>query len=153
MARSALLNVMVQAVLKAGKSLARDFGEVENLQVSIKGPGEFVSAADKRAEETLMKDLAKARPAFGFLTEETGVVPGRDTSHRWIIDPLDGTTNFLHGIPIFAISLGLEREGELVAGVIFNPVMNELFVAEKGGGAYLNDRRLRVAARTELPDS
>jgi myo-inositol-1(or 4)-monophosphatase len=153
MARTALLNVMVQAVLKAGRSLARDFGEVENLQVSLKGPGEFVSAADKRAEQILVNELTKARPSFGFLTEETGTIAGSDNSNRWIIDPLDGTTNFLHGIPIFAISVGLEREGEIVAGVVFNPVMNELFVAEKGGGAFLNDRRLRVAARSELADA
>ncbi len=153
MARTALLNVMVQAVLKAGRSLARDFGEVENLQVSLKGPGEFVSAADKRAEQILVTELTKARPSFGFLTEETGTIPGSDNSNRWIIDPLDGTTNFLHGIPIFAISVALERDGEIVAGVVFNPVMNELFVAEKGGGAFLNDRRLRVAGRSELSDT
>jgi myo-inositol-1(or 4)-monophosphatase len=116
MARSALLNVMVQAVLKAGRSLARDFGEVENLQVSIKGPGDFVSAADHRAEQTLMQELSRARPSYGFLTEETGAVEGKDRAHRWIIDPLDGTTNFLHGIPIFGISVGLEREGEMIAG-------------------------------------
>jgi myo-inositol-1(or 4)-monophosphatase len=153
MARTALLNVMVQAVLKAGRSLARDFGEVENLQVSLKGPGEFVSAADKRAEQILVTELTKARPSFGFLTEETGTIPGSDNSNRWIIDPLDGTTNFLHGIPIFAISVALERDGEIIAGVVFNPVMNELFVAEKGGGAFLNDRRLRVAGRSELSDT
>ena len=152
MARTALLNVMVQAVLKAGRGLARDFGEVENLQVSLKGPGDFVSAADRRADEVLIAELRKARPAFGFLTEESGVIAGSDDSHRWIIDPLDGTTNFLHGIPIFAVSLALEREGQLVAGVIFNPVLNELYVAEKGSGAYLNDRRLRVAARHKLAD-
>jgi myo-inositol-1(or 4)-monophosphatase len=152
MARTALLNVMVQAVLKAGRGLARDFGEVENLQVSLKGPGDFVSAADRRADQTLIAELRKARPAYGFLTEENGEIAGSDKSHRWIIDPLDGTTNFLHGIPIFAISLGLERDGEIVAGVIYNPVLNELYVAEKGGGAFLNDRRLRVAARRNLAD-
>ena len=152
MARTALLNVMVQAVLKAGRGLARDFGEVENLQVSLKGPGDFVSAADRRADQVLIAELTKARPAYGFLTEESGVIAGSDSSHRWIIDPLDGTTNFLHGIPLFAISLALERDGQLVAGVIFNPVMNELYVAEKGGGAFLNDHRLRVAARRDLAD-
>jgi myo-inositol-1(or 4)-monophosphatase len=152
MARTALLNVMVQAVLKAGRGLARDFGEVENLQVSLKGPGDFVSAADRRADQVLIAELRKARPAYGFLTEESGVIAGSDASHRWIIDPLDGTTNFLHGIPLFAISLALERDGQLVAGVIFNPVMNELYVAEKGSGAFLNDHRLRVAARRDLAD-
>ena len=153
MARSALLNVMVQAVLKAGRGLARDFGEVENLQVSLKGPGDFVSAADQRAEETLVAELKKARPGYAFLTEESGAIAGTDKTNRWIVDPLDGTTNFLHGIPIFAISLALERDGELVAGVIYNPVLNELYVAERGQGAFLNDRRLRVAARRELRDA
>jgi myo-inositol-1(or 4)-monophosphatase len=152
MARTALLNVMVQAVLKAGRSLTRDFGEVENLQVSLKGPGDFVSAADRRADEVLIAELRKARPAYGFLTEESGEIAGSDDSHRWIIDPLDGTTNFLHGIPLFAVSLALERDGQLVAGVVFNPVLNELYVAEKGSGAFLNDRRLRVAARRDLAD-
>ena len=153
MARSALMNVMVQAVLKAGRQLARDFGEVEHLQVSLKGPGNFVSAADHRAEQVLMAELGKARPGYGFLVEESGEVAGSDATHRWIIDPLDGTTNFLHGIPIFGISIALERDGQIVAGVVYNPAMNELFVAEKGGGAFLNDRRLRVAARTDLPDA
>lgn len=153
MPRSALLNVMVHAVTKAGRTLSRDFGEVENLQVSVKGPGEFVSAADRKAEDTLIAELSKARPGYPFLTEETGEVAGRDKSHRWIIDPLDGTTNFLHGIPIFAISVALERDGELVAGVVFNPVSNELFVAERGQGAFLNDRRLRVAQRAKLDDA
>ena len=152
MARSALLNVMVAAVMKAGRTLARDFGEVENLQVSMKGPGDFVSAADKKAEKTLIEELSRARPGYGFLTEESAPIEGTDRSHRWIIDPLDGTTNFLHGIPIFAISVALERDGQIVAGVIFNPVMNELYVAERGGGAFMNDRRLRVASRSALPD-
>jgi myo-inositol-1(or 4)-monophosphatase len=107
MARTALMNVMVQAVLKAGRGLARDFGEVENLQVSLKGPGDFVSAADRRADETLIAELRKARPTYGFLTEESGAIPGADTANRWIVDPLDGTTNFLHGIPLFAISVAL----------------------------------------------
>ncbi|MCX5496554.1 inositol monophosphatase family protein [Kaistia dalseonensis] len=153
MARSALLNVMVAAVMKAGRSLSRDFGEVENLQVSIKGPGDFVSAADKKAEKILIEELSKARPGYGFLAEESGISEGTDATHRWIIDPLDGTTNFLHGIPIFGVSLALEREGQIVAGVIFNPVMNELYVAERGGGAFMNDRRLRVAARNTLADA
>lgn len=153
MPRSALLNIMVQAVTKAGRALSRDFGEVENLQVSVKGPGDFVSAADHRAEETLIAELQRARPGYAFLTEETGVIAGKDQSHRWIIDPLDGTTNFLHGIPIFAISVALERDGQIIAGVVFNPVSNELFVAERGQGAFLNDRRLRVAGRDDLSDS
>jgi myo-inositol-1(or 4)-monophosphatase len=147
--RSANINVMVQAAHKAARHLVRDFGEVENLQVSIKGPGDFVSAADHRAERILQQELSRARPGFGFLLEETGVVAG-DDHNRWIVDPLDGTTNFLHGLPHFAISLALERDGELVAGVIYDPIKDELFCAEKGAGAYLNDRRLRVSRRSDL---
>jgi myo-inositol-1(or 4)-monophosphatase len=146
------MNVMVAAVRKAGRSLARDFGEVEQLQVSVKGPANFVSAADHKAEEILFNELRRARHGYGFLMEERGEVEGPDKSHRWIVDPLDGTTNFLHGIPHFAISVGLERSGELVAGVIYNPATNELFTAEKGKGAFLNDRRLRVANRRTLAD-
>jgi myo-inositol-1(or 4)-monophosphatase len=153
MARTALMNVMVQAVLKAGRGLARDFGEVENLQVSMKGPGDFVSAADHRADATLIAELRKARPTYGFLTEESGVIPGSDTANRWIVDPLDGTTNFLHGIPLFAVSVALEREGKLVAGIVYNPILNELYVGERGSGAFLNDRRLRVAARKDLANA
>ncbi len=153
MARSALLNVMVAAVRKSSRGLARDFGEVENLQVSKKGPGDFVTAADKKVENILMQELDHVRPGYSFLTEETGVVEGRDKTHRWIIDPIDGTTNFIHGIPLFCISVALERDGVLAAGVIFNPVTDELFVAERGAGAFLNDRRLRVAARRELSDT
>lgn len=153
MARSALLNVMVQAVRKAGRGLARDFGEVENLQVSMKGPGDFVSAADKKAEEVLFEELRRVRPGYGFLMEEGGEVAGDDPAHRWLIDPLDGTTNFLHGIPLFAISLALEKNGQVIAGVIFNPVTDELYTTEKGAGAFLNDRRLRVAARREMADT
>ncbi len=153
MPASALIHVMMRAARKAGRSLARDFGEVEQLQVSIKGPANFVSAADHRAEQIIHDELARARPGYGFLMEERGVVEGADATHRWIVDPLDGTTNFLHSIPIFAISIGLEREGKLVAGVIYNPVMDEMYTAEKGKGAFLNDRRIRVAARTSLADS
>ena len=153
MARSALLNVMVAAALKAGRGLTRDFGEVENLQVSLKGPGNFVSAADRRAEEVLVRELEKARPGYEFLTEETGAIAGTDKTNRWHIDPLDGTTNFLHGIPLFAVSIALEREGVLVAGVIYNPVLNELYVAERGNGAFLNDKRLRVANRRKMADA
>lgn len=152
MARSALINVMVQAALKAGRSLARDFGEVQNLQVSLKGPGDYVSQADRKAEEIIHAELSRARPGYAFLMEERGVVAGEDAQHRWIVDPLDGTTNFLHGIPLFAISIALERQGQLVAGVIYNPAMDELYTAEHGGGAFLNDRRLRVAARSKLTD-
>ena len=150
---SALLNVTIAAVRKAARALARDFGEVENLQVSKKGPADFVSSADLKAEKTLFEELSKARPGYGFLMEERGAVEGTDKSHRWIVDPLDGTLNFLHGLPHWAISVGLEREGVLVAGVIYNVVRDELFWAEKGAGAFLNDRRLRVAARTSLSDS
>jgi myo-inositol-1(or 4)-monophosphatase len=152
MARSALLTVMTNAAFKAGKALSRDFGEVQNLQVSVKGPGDFVSNADRNAEKIIRTELEKARPGFSFLMEESGAIEGRDKAHRWIIDPLDGTTNFLHGIPVFAISIALEREGQIVAGVIYNPAMDELYTAERGGGAYMNDRRLRVAARKELAD-
>lgn len=152
MARSALLNVMVQAALKAGRSLTRDFGEVQNLQVSIKGPGDFVSQADLKAEKIVRSELMRARPTYGFLGEEGGEEQGSDGQHRWIVDPLDGTTNFLHGIPQFAVSIALERSGEIVAGVVFNPAQDELFVAEKGGGAFCNDRRIRVSARRSLSD-
>ena len=152
MARSALLNVMVSAATKAARGLTRDFGELENLQVARKGPGDFVSLADKKAEAVIRQELQKARPDYAFLLEESGAIEGADGQHRWIVDPLDGTTNFLHGIPLFAISIALERQGQIVAGVIFNPIMNELYVAERGGGAFLNDRRLRVAQRRDLDD-
>lgn len=152
--RSALLNIMVQAATKAGRSLAKDFGEVENLQVSVKGPADFVSNADKRAEEIVFNELQKARPTYSFLGEEGTEVKGSDGQHRWIVDPLDGTTNFLHGIPMFACAIALERNNEIVASVIYNPIMDELFTAEKGGGAWLNDRkRLRVAGRKHLADA
>ncbi|ESW65950.1 inositol monophosphatase [Mesorhizobium sp. M0761] len=152
MARSALLNVMVQAAMKAGRSLSRDFGEVQNLQVSMKGPGDYVSQADRKAEDILFAELSKARPGYAFLMEERGMIAGDDDQHRWIVDPLDGTTNFLHGIPIFSISIALERQGQLVAAVIYNPAMDELYTAERGGGAFMNDRRLRVAGRSKLTD-
>ena len=144
---------MGTAARKAGSSLARDFGEVQNLQVSVKGPGDYVSQADHRAEEIVFNELSKARPGYGFLMEERGAVEGSDDQHRWIVDPLDGTTNFLHGIPMFAVSIGLERQGVLVAGVIYNPAMDELYTAERGGGAFVNDRRMRVAARRQLSAS
>src|SRR5690606_6057944 len=153
MARSALLHIMVQAAFKAGRSLTRDFGEVENLQVSRKGPADFVSNADRRAEQIVFDELRKARPTYAFLMEERGEVAGSDGQHRWIVDPLDGTTNFLHGIPVFAVAIALERNGEIVAAVVLNPALDELYTAEKGGGAWLNDRkRLRVAGRRHLAD-
>ena len=147
---SAVINVMVKAARRAGRSLKRDLGEIENLQVSLKGPANFVSLADKRAEEMLYTDLAKARPGYGFIGEEGGNREGADKTHTWIVDPLDGTTNFLHGIPQFAISIGLAREGTIIAGVIYNPANEELYIAERGKGAFLNDQRLRVAGRREL---
>jgi myo-inositol-1(or 4)-monophosphatase len=153
MQHSALLNVMIAAARKAARAIKRDFGEVEKLQVSLKGPANFVTATDRRAEETLFTELTKARPGYGFLGEETGRREGADKSHRWIVDPLDGTTNFLHGIPHFAISMALEREGVVVAGLIYNPATDEMFFAEKGKGAFLNDQRIRVAARRRLADA
>lgn len=150
MIRTALVNVMVSAARKAARTLGRDFGEVEQLQVSLKGPADFVSAADRRAEDIIYEALAKARPGYGFVLEERGAVEGPDKTHRWIVDPLDGTTNFLHGIPLFSISIALERDGQIVAGVIYNPISDELYIAERGKGAYLNDRRIRVAAREHL---
>ena len=151
--RSALINVMAAAAQKAARGLKRDFGEVENLQVSKKGVSDFVSAADLKAEKVLRAELEKARSGFGFLMEESGETKGAEGSGRWIVDPLDGTTNFLHGIPHFAISIGLEYRGEIVAGMVYAPITDELFWAEKGRGAYLNDRRLRVSARSRLADA
>jgi myo-inositol-1(or 4)-monophosphatase len=153
MIRSPLMTVMTDAVMKAARSLKRDFGEVENLQVSRKGPGDFVSAADRKAEGILRDALQKARPGYSLVMEEQGVIEGSDKSHSWHVDPLDGTTNFLHGLPQFCISVGLEREGQMVAGVIYDPVKDEMFIAERGKGAFLNNRRLRVSARRELADA
>jgi myo-inositol-1(or 4)-monophosphatase len=152
MLHSALINVMVKAARRAGRSLKRDLGEIEHLQVSLKGPANFVSLADKRAEEMLYADLAKARPGYGFIGEEGGTREGADKTHSWIVDPLDGTTNFLHGIPQFAISIALAREGSVIAGVIYNPANDELYLAERGKGAFLNDQRLRVAGRRNLSE-
>ncbi|MGH6714808.1 MAG: inositol monophosphatase family protein [Bradyrhizobium sp.] len=152
MLHSALVNVMVKAARRAGRSLKHDLGEIEHLQVSLKGPANFVSLADKRAEEMLCVDLAKARPGYGFIGEEGGNREGTDKSHTWIVDPLDGTTNFLHGIPQFAISIALQRDGTIIAGVIYNPANDELYIAERGKGAFLNDQRLRVAGRRSLSD-
>ena len=153
MIRSPLMTVMTDAVMKAARTLKRDFGEVENLQVSRKGPGNFVSAADRKAEQTLRDALEKARPGYGLVMEESGIVEGTDKSHRWHIDPLDGTTNFLHGLPQFCISVGLEREGQVVAGVIYDPIKDEMFIAERGKGAFLNNRRMRVSARRDMEDA
>src|SRR5712691_3070042 len=153
MPHSALLTVMLQAARKAARGLKRDFGEVERLQVSLKGPANFVSAADHRAEEILREELTMVRPGYGFLGEEGGRHHGTDKTNTWIVDPLDGTTNFLHGIPQFAISIALERDGVIVGGLIYNPANDELYTAERGKGAFLNDRRLRVAARRRLEDA
>ena len=147
------MTVMVDAVRKAARGLRRDYGEVENLQVSRKGPGDFVSAADRKAEEVLRDALMKARPGYSLVLEENGIIEGTDKSHTWHIDPLDGTSNFLHGVPHFAVSVGLEREGQIVAGAIFDPIKDELFVAERGKGAYLNNRRLRVSGRQDMADA
>jgi myo-inositol-1(or 4)-monophosphatase len=144
---------MEAAARKAARGLVRDFGEVEQLQVSVKGPADYVSEADRRAERTLRAELEKGRPGFGFLMEEAGEAAGSDSSNRWIVDPLDATTNFLHGIPHFAISIAHERDGEAVAGVVYDPLRAEMFWAEKGLGAYVNDRRLRVSARKRLGEA
>jgi myo-inositol-1(or 4)-monophosphatase len=150
--RSAIINVMAAASRKAGRGLIRDFGEVENLQVSLKGPSDFVSTADLKAEKLLRQELEKARPGYGFLMEESVETAG-DGRHRWIVDPLDGTLNFLHGIPHFAISIALERDGEIVAGMVYEPLRDEEYWAEKGGGAFISDRRLRVSGRRNLGES
>lgn len=147
---SANMNIMIKAARRAARSLMRDFGEVEHLQVSAKGPGDFVSRADLKAEEILKEDLMEARPNYGWLAEESEEIAGEDPTRRWIVDPLDGTTNFLHGLPHWAISIALEHKGEIVAAVIFNPAGEELFAAEKGAGAWLNDRRLRVSGRRDM---
>jgi myo-inositol-1(or 4)-monophosphatase len=148
-----LVKVMIDAARKAARGLTRDFGELEQLQVSKKGPADYVSAADMKAEQTLFEALTTARPGYGFLGEERGLIEGTDKTHTWIADPLDGTTNFLHAIPHFAVTVALEREGQIVAGVTFNPITNELYWSEKGKGCFLNDRRLRVAARRDLGES
>lgn len=149
---SALINVMVSAARKAARGLSRDFGEVEALQVSKKGAADFVTAADLKAEQVLFDELTRARPKYGIIMEERGEQDGSDNSNRWIVDPLDGTSNFLHGLPQFAVSICLERDRKPYAGVIYNPASDELFWAEKGEGAWLNDRRLRVSARRDLQE-
>jgi len=147
---SANVNVMIKAARKAARGLLRDFGEVENLQVSAKGPGDFVSRADLKAEEIVRAELTEARPNYGWVGEESAAVAGADPTRRWIVDPLDGTTNFLHGLPHWAVSIALEHKGEVVAGVVYDPAKDEIFVAEKGAGAFLNDRRLRVSGRRDM---
>lgn len=157
MSHSAILHVMSEAAIKAGKGLIRDYGEIDQLQISKKGTSNFVTNADIRTEKLLQKELSKARPDFGFLLEEGGNIPGKDAQHRWIIDPLDGTSNFIHAVPYFCISIGLEKitngKSEITAGVIFDPIHNELFAAEKGKGATLNGRRIVVSERSEMEDA
>jgi len=146
---SANINVMVKACRKASKILIRDFGEIEKLQVSLKGPGDFVTASDKRVEKILIGELQNARPDYSILSEEIGEI-NNDESFKWIIDPIDGTANFLHGIPHFGISIGLEHKGEIICGIIYDPIKDEMFVAEKGKGSYLNNQRIRVSSRSKL---
>lgn len=159
--KSALINVVERAARKAGRGLLRDFGEVEQLQVRTKGPADFVSNADHKAEDVLRQELGKARPDYGFLLEESGAIAGRSEGYRFIVDPLDGTTNFLHGVPHFCISIGVEARSviagkttsEIVAGVVYDPIHDQTYWAEKGQGAFLNDRRLRVSGRRDLATS
>lgn len=153
MAGSANLNVMMKTARKAGRGLLKDFGEVENLQVSAKGPGDFVSRADKQAEEIIKEELMLARPTYGFLGEEGSEIEGQDPTRRWIVDPLDGTTNFLHGLPHWAVSIALEHKGQIVAGVVYDPTKDEMFYAEKGFGAFVNEARLRVSSRKSMNDA
>ena len=148
---SANINVMVKACRKAAKPLIRDFGEIEKLQVSVKGPGDFVTASDKKVEKIIIEDLQNARPNYSILSEEIGEIKN-DREFRWIIDPIDGTANFLHGIPHFGISIGLEKNNEIICGIIFDPIKDEIFTAEKGGGSYINNQRMRVSSRSKLKD-
>lgn len=147
------INLITRACMKASRSLIRDFGEIENLQVSSKGPGDFVSSADKRTEKIIIEELQKAHPEYGIVTEETGIINKSNTKNRWIIDPIDGTMNFLNGVPQFAISIGYEENNEIICGVIFNPIMDEMFCAEKGNGAYLNNSRIRVSKKRRIQDA
>lgn len=150
---SANLNLMIKAARKAGRALVKDFREVENLQVSSKGPGDFVSKADREAERLIKEELLGARPTYGWLGEETGEQDGQDPTRRWIVDPLDGTTNFLHGMPHWAVSIALEHKGEIVSAVVYDAAKDELFWAEKGAGAWMNDRRMRVSGRREMHEA
>jgi len=147
------INIITKACLKASRSLIRDFGEIENLQVSTKGPGDFVTSADKRTEKIIIQELQKAHPDYGIITEESGSINKENKNNRWIIDPIDGTTNFLNGIPQFAISIGYEEDSEIKCGIIFDPIKNEMFCAEKGNGAYLNNSRIRVSNKKKLKDA
>ena len=147
------INIITRACMKASRSLIRDFGEIENLQVSTKGPGDFVTSADKRTEKIIIEELQKAHSDYGIITEETGIINKSNTKNRWIIDPIDGTINFLNGVPHFAISIGYEEENEIKCGVIFDPIKNEMFCAEKGNGAYLNNSRIRVSNKKKLRDA
>jgi len=147
------INLITRACMKASRSLIRDFGEIENLQVSEKGPGDFVSSADKRTEKILIDELQKAHPDYGIISEEIGIINKSNIRNRWIIDPIDGTMNFLNGVPQFAISIGYEEEGEIKCGAIFNPITNEMFCAEKGNGAYLNNSRIRVSNKKKIKDA
>ncbi len=153
MVGSANLNIMIKAARKAGRSLVKDFREVENLQVSMKGAGDFVSRADIAAEAIIKEELMGARPTYGWLAEESDEVAGQDPTRRWIVDPLDGTTNFLHGMPHWAVSIALEHKGQIVAGVIFDPAKDEMFLAEKGTGAWMNETRMRVSGRNRMIES
>ena len=147
------INLIIKTCMKASRSLIRDFGEIENLQVSTKGPGDFVTSADKRTEKILIEEIQKAHPEHGIITEETGIINKSNVEKKWIIDPIDGTMNFLNGIPQFAISIAYEEKGEIICGVIFNPILNEMFVAEKGNGAYLNNSRIRVSNMKKIKDA
>ena len=147
------INLIIKACMKASRSLIRDFGEIENLQVSTKGPGDFVTSADKRTEKILIDELQKAHPEYGIIAEEAGIINKSNTEKRWIIDPIDGTMNFLNGVPQFAISIGYEDKGEITCGLIFNPITNEMFIAEKGNGAYLNNSRIRVSNKKKVKDA
>tara|TARA_B100001057_G_scaffold448862_1_gene489568 strand:- start:106 stop:906 length:801 start_codon:yes stop_codon:yes gene_type:complete len=147
------INLISRACMKASRSLIRDFGEIENLQVLAKGPGDFVTSADKRTEKILIDELQKAHPDYGIITEETGIINKTNLKNRWIIDPIDGTMNFLNGVPQFAISIGYEEDSEIKCGVIFNPITNEMFCAEKGNGAYLNNSRIRVSSKKKIKDA
>ncbi len=148
---SANINVMIKACRKAAKTLIRDFGEIENLQVSLKGPGDFVTNCDKKVEKILIEELQKARPTYSILSEEIGKITN-DNSFKWVIDPIDGTSNFMHGIPHFAISIGLEHDGEIICGIIYDPIKDEMFIAEKGNGSFVNNKRIRVSSRKKLKD-
>ena len=149
---SANLNVMIKASEKASKSLIRDFGEIENLQVSVKGPSDFVTSADFNVEKILIEELTKSKKNFSFLSEESGLIKNKDKKNMWIIDPIDGTSNFLHGIPHFAISIALQSDNEIVTGLIFDPIKNEMFYAEKNNGSYLNNKRIRVSKRKNIDE-